>query len=346
MERIYELANKLSSIAAVSGQEYTGLEQLTELCSGYFDSYETTPVGSFIGRINCSKEGAKTLLLDAHFDEVGFIVSEICEGGFLKVVNIGGIDPRILSASEVLIHGKQTFTGIFTSKPPHLQEKSDKDKPLKLTDLAIDTGYSKEKLEKIVSIGTPISYRSPVTRLQGDYIAGKSFDDRICITAILRALEMLKGKDLPVNIAVQFSGGEETGYKGAITSSYRISPDYAVVLDVANVYVPNSPIYLKDIKTGGGIKISYSAQTSRRLTNIAVRTAEKNNIKYQLDAEPNNTGTNSSAVQTSSGGIPTVLVSVPLKNMHTANEVVDLSDVLEAAKFIREFAIELGHSGF
>ncbi len=341
MERIYELACAFSELHAVSGQEYTGMERIAELCKGYFDSYEVTPVGSFIGRINCGKANAKTLLLDAHIDEVGFIVSEICEGGFLKVVNIGGIDPRILSASEVNIYGKKTITGIFTSKPPHLQEKDELEKPMKLEDLAIDTGYSKEQLEEIVSIGTPVGYRSPVVRLQGDYIAGKSFDDRICAVSILRALEMLKGKDLPVNIAVEFSGGEETGYKGAATSSFRIAPDYAIVLDVTNAYVPDAPVYRKDIKMGAGASISYSAQTNRALTVKAVETAKKNGIPYQVFAEPNHTGTNSGTIQTAHGGIPTVLISIPLKNMHTANEVVTLSDVFETSRLISALALSL-----
>ncbi|OGO87429.1 MAG: hypothetical protein A2Y15_06905 [Clostridiales bacterium GWF2_36_10] len=339
MERLYELACKLTSIPAVSGREDMGMQQLAELCAGYFDNYEITPVGSFIGRINCGKEGAKTLLLDAHFDEIGFMVTEICDGGFLKVVNVGGIDPRILSASEVLIHGKITIQGIFTSKPPHLQEEGESSKPMKLENLAIDTCYTKQQLEEIVKIGTPVSFRSTVERLQGDYIVGKSFDDRICISAILRALELLKGKDLPVNIAVQFSGGEEIGYKGATTSSYRIAPDYAVVLDVTNAYVPEAPIYRKGIKTGGGGSISYSAQTNRPLTEKAVAIAKENNIPYQLFAEPNKTGTNSNAVQTSRGGIPTVLISIPLKNMHTANEIVTLSDVLEVSRLVSEFAL-------
>lgn len=341
MKRIYELACALSSIVAVSGREDMGMGQLSELCTDYFDSYEITPIGSFIGRINCGKENAKTLLLDAHFDEVGFMVSDICDGGFLKFVNIGGIDPRILSASEVLIHGKKTIPGVFTSKPPHLQEPGESKKAMKLEDLAIDTCYTKEQLEEIVKIGTPISYRATVERLQDDSIVGKSFDDRICIVSILRALELLKGKELPINIAVQFSGGEETGYKGAMTSSYRIAPDYAVVLDVTNAYVPDAPIYRKGTVIGGGGSISYSAQTNRMLTDMTVTVAREKNIPIQLFAEANRTGTNSGAVQTSRDGIPTVLISIPLKNMHTANEIIKISDVLEVSKLISKLTLAL-----
>ncbi|PKM62969.1 MAG: hypothetical protein CVU97_02755, partial [Firmicutes bacterium HGW-Firmicutes-21] len=248
---------------------------------------------------------------------------------------------RILSASEVNIYGKQTILGIFTSMPPHLQEPGDSEKAMKLTDLAIDTGYSKERLEDIVAIGTPVGYRSPVARLQNDNITGKSFDDRIGITAILRAIELLKGKALPVNIAVQLSVGEETGYKGAITGSYHVAPDFAVVLDVTNAYVPEAPVYRKRIRMGEGGSISYSARTSRRLTDRAVAVAKDKGIPYQLFAEPNNTGTNSGAIQTSREGVPTVLISVPLKNMHTANEIVMLSDVLNVSRLISELTLSL-----
>jgi endoglucanase len=152
----------------------------------------------------------------------------------------------------------------------------------------------------------------------------------------------LEDKELPVYIAVEFSGGEETGYKGATTASFRIAPDYAIVLDVTNAYVPDAPVYRKDIKMGGGGSISYSAQTNRALTIKTVETAKKNGIPYQVFAEPNHTGTNSGAVQTSHGGIPTVLISIPLKNMHTANEVVTLSDVYETSRLICELALSLG----
>ncbi len=341
MERIFELACRLSCIPAISGREDMGLEQLADLCSGYFDSYETTPVGSLIGRISCGTQGAKTLLLDAHLDEIGFMVTEITEEGFLKVTNIGGIDPRILSASEVLVYGKETIPGIFTSIPPHLHEPGDIDKEMKLSDLAIDTGFSKEQLEKIVAVGSPAGYRSPVERLQGGFITGKSFDDRICIAAILRSLELLKKKQLPVNIAVLFSGGEETGYKGALTGSYNAAPDFALVLDVTNAFVPEAPVYRKRIRVGDGPSISYSAKTSRRMTDRAVLVAKNKSIPYQLFAEPNNTGTNSSAVQTAREGIPTVLISVPLKNMHTANEVVLLDDVFNTSKLVSEIILSL-----
>ena len=341
MERIFELIYELSAIPAVSGREDTGLDRLTELCGSFFDSTDTTPTGSFIGYKGCGIAGAKTLLLDAHLDEVGFMVTEILDGGFLRVVNIGGIDPRILSASEVNIYGEETIKGIFTSIPPHLQEPGDDKKAMKLTDLAIDTGLCSERLNELVQTGNPVGYFSPVTKLQNDYITGKSFDDRICIAAILRALELLKDKALPVNIVAQFSGGEEIGYKGATTGSYKTAPDYAVVLDVTNAYVPNAPAYRKRIRTGGGASITYSARTHRALTDKAVSVAKQEGIPHMLFAEPNNTGTNSSAVQTSRDGIPTVLISVPLKYMHTANEVVKLSDVLAVSRLVSGLALAL-----
>lgn len=342
MDRIYEIAKELTAIPGVSGDESRSFPYLEKTLAGKFDDFGFTPVGSYFGIRKSKKKNAKTVLFDAHLDTIGFIVTKICDGGFLKVMMVGRTAEKNLSASEVWIYGKRTIPGVFASKPPHLQEPGESEKKLSIDDLSIDTGLSKEELEEIVRIGTFVGFKADCEKLSDNVIVSPSFDDRICAACILRALELVEGEDISVNAAFQFSAGEETGYKGAMTTAYRIAPDYAIVLDVCNAYVPGAREARKAVQIGKGCSLSYSAQTNRELTEFTRTLAEKNGIALQFLAEPGATGTNSNVIQTGHGGVPTVLLSIPLKNMHTANEVADLRDCEETAKLLAEFLRNIG----
>ena len=150
----------------------------------------------------------------------------------------------------------------------------------------------------------------------------------------MRALSSIDRNELNVDVAFQFSGNEETGYKGATTTAYRLNPDKAIVVDVTHAFVPGAPKVREGIKAGNGADICFSPQTNREFTKYAVSVAEENKIPYQLSAAPVRTGTNSNAIQTTRNGIPTLLVSIPLKNMHTMSETVDLNDALAVSSLI------------
>ena len=138
MNETFARIARLTALAAISGRENACFAQLREQTEGLFDEYITTPTGSFAGIIRCGKADAPLLLLDAHIDEIGFVVTEICDGGFLRAAAVGGIDTRVLSASEVTVYGKEAIRGVFTSKPPHLQEAGESRKKIELRDLYID----------------------------------------------------------------------------------------------------------------------------------------------------------------------------------------------------------------
>ena len=292
MERIYELAKQLTALPGVSGDEQRALGQVRELLGGSFDETFCTPVSSFWGIRRSKNPSAGTVLLDAHLDTVGFIVTAVCDGGFLKVAPVGRIAEKNLSAAEVWIYGEKTIPGVFAAKPPHLQEPGESEKKMSLSDFAIDTGYTRE------------------------------------------TLELLGDEDVGLHIAFQFSAREEQGYKGAMTTAYRVDPDMAIVMDVGHAYVPGAPERRKTAVAGKGCLLSYAPQTSRALTVWAERVAKEEGVPVQPVAEPGRTGTNSNAVQTTRGGIPVCLLSVPLKNMHTANEVADLRDARAAADLV------------
>ena len=343
MEKLKELIKAFTSYPGVTGNEFMALDGLSEYIGslGVFDETGKTELGSFYGIIRCGKKDAKLLLCDAHIDTVGCVVSEICEGGFLKVSNVGGIAAKILSSAKVNIYGKKTLRGVFASKPPHLQTAGESEKKLEIPDMLIDTGLSKEELEKYVRVGTPVGFSAEMTDLANNIVVGASFDDRLCGAVVVRALMDIDRKNLDCDIAFQFSSGEETDGRGAITTAYRLNPDYAIVLDVTHAFVKGAPKYLECTKAGEGCDLCYSPQTNRAFTKKAALLAEKNSIPVQFSACPRSTGTNSNDIQTLRSGIPTVLISVPLKNMHTMSEIVDLRDAVAAARLVKAIAEDM-----
>ena len=342
MEKVLEFAKQLCALPSVSGFEEMAFEGLEAICKDMFDETYTNPAGSFTGVIRCGKKDAKILLLDAHLDEIGFIVSRVYDDGFLSVVRAGGVDPRVLSAAEVTVYGKRTVKGVFTSKPPHLQAPGESAKKIELDDLYIDTGLTGEELKSLVRIGDCANARSPITELKNNYIMGKSLDDKICIAQILRAVQLIDRSKLGVDIYCLFSSGEEIGGKGAITGAFSIDADWAVALDVCNCFMPKGRESLKELRPGRGSVISYSSTTNRRVTTLLMDTARKYGIKFQPKGEPGHTGTNAHHIQISHSGIPCTNMSVPLRYMHTPVEVINLEDVKTGAEILARFAEDLG----
>lgn len=336
MEKLYSLVENFTTYPGVSGFEdyaFNGLREYVEQL-GIFDEMGTTPVGSFYGIMRCGKENAPLVLCDAHLDTVGFVVTELCEGGFLRIANIGGIAAKILPATDILIYGEETIRGVFASKPPHLQEPGESEKKMEVTEIFIDTGMPLDELKKIVRVGTPCGFPCKLTKLLGENLAGAGFDDRLCGAAIVRAIMMLDKTKLNVDVAFQFSGGEEIGYKGASTCTYQLNPDKAIVIDVTHAFVPGAPKTREGVRAGKGGDICFSPQTNRAWTKYAISVAEREGIPYQLSAAPGRTGTNSNAVQTAGSGTPTFLVSIPLKNMHTMSEIVDMNDAFNTSRLV------------
>ncbi|MBE6836584.1 MAG: M42 family metallopeptidase [Ruminococcus sp.] len=325
-----DLIFDLISSTGVSGDEFPASETAEkELCK--FCETEIDHFGNVIGCRGKIDDKKATLLLDAHIDEIGFIVTYITDDGFLKVSNCGGIDRRLLLAQQVTIFGKEKITGIITSTPPHLEE-DDKKVP-KIDDIYIDTGLSKEECEKIVSLGDRVIIANKPISLQGDRISGKSLDDRCGVAVILRALELVKDKNLPVNVVVCFSAQEETGERGAKISAFKIQPDFAVAIDVSFALTADDKEY-KCGKLGQGPMIGIAPSLSKEFSNRLVDLAKSEEIPFQLEVMNGETGTNADCIGVTGKGVKTVTLSVPLKYMHTPVEVISIEDIENSAKLV------------
>ncbi|MBQ7700022.1 MAG: M20/M25/M40 family metallo-hydrolase [Clostridia bacterium] len=341
MADLFDLASRLTCGCSVSGFEHGQEDALRYIRDKYFDEMRREPAGSYVFIRHAKKPGYPRIMFDAHMDEVGMMVTEILENGFLRFTNIGGLDTRILQAADVTIYGKETLYGVIVSTPPHLQT-GDRTVLPKIDQLMIDTGLSKEKAEELIPIGTPVGYRFKLTKLQNGRICGKGFDDKICAVAGIAAIEQLINEGYEGELILLLSTKEEIS-RAVVAAVYEIKPDYAIVSDVCCAWVPECG---KDAKrkttVGDGPEISLSAITDVRLTKRLIEFAKKNNYKHTVCVEATSTGTNANDIPLVGLGVPTVLISIPLKNMHTYSEVVSLQDVADTASLAAGFIKELG----
>ena len=332
-----QLIFSLCSLMSVSGHESEEKEALLSLVGDCFDEYRRDAVGNHLFIKRSSKPNAPSLLIDTHFDEIGMLVTEIKDGGFLSVTSVGGLDPAIMQASEVRIYGKDTLTGIIASTPPHLKTKESAKKLKSIDELIIDTGYPKDELEKLVRVGTPVGFAPIYTEL-GDtsgLVAGKSFDNKACAAAAIYALSEIARDELAANVYLLLSCHEETVRIGGVApAAFDLEPDYAVVIDVNLARVPGTEP-ADTVEMGEGISICFSAITDKKLTNEVISLCEKNGIKHQRCAAPSSTGTNTTCLGIVGRGVPVADIGLPLKNMHTYTEVIDLDDAKTLSDFVK-----------
>ncbi len=342
MNEDIRLLKDLTLGMSISGFE-SGIEDIIyEIGRKYFDECVRDRGGNYHLIKHAKKENYKKFLIDTHIDEVGFIVTDIHEGGFLSVSQIGGVDVAVLSGSEVTIYGKQTLYGVICSTPPHLSE-GDRTVLPKMSDILIDTGYDKEYLEEIIDIGTPIKLKGEVTELLNDKICSEGLDDKICALAAINAVKLLNESSFDDELTVLFSVKEEVS-SAVTTGVYGTGTDVAIILDVCNSKIPDSG-KKKNIIMGGGACISISTATYPKLSKKAMECAREHSIPYSVAVEASGTGTNANDIALVGQGIPCVLISVPMRSMHTPSEVVSMKDVQCVSTLVKELLCTLSKEG-
>lgn len=329
MEKTKELLRKICSIPAVSGQEYTTLSSFKELCAPYFDSIESDNVGNVIMFKSCGKVGAKKMLIDAHLDTVGLMVSGYNKDcGTVSVCSIGGIDTRTLPSSEVTIYGKEVLYGVIGSTPPHLSK--DNAVP-EMESIIIDVGIKGDKLSELIPLGSFVTIKGDFCETNNDYVLSSGFDDRACLCSAI--LAVANATALEYDVYVIASTCEEIGKSGARPAVFTIKPDYTVAIDVGFGTEPDlDKRYCIDCK--GGPAVDISSLTNRDFSRAIIRLAKENNIPCQITVEPSGTGTNNDYISVTGQGCINGLLSLPLKSMHTSCESVNLQDVKHLADLL------------
>lgn len=331
-----ELLKKLSDIRAVAGRENMATEKITGLFQEYCDDVSADAFYNVIGLKKGQADKPGNVLITAHYDEIGLIITGIEDSGFLRFTAVGGVDAKAIGAMEVTVHGKEDLFGVIGVKPPHLIPPEDKDKGIKMEDMRIDIGYGGDKARELVSIGDMVSFNSPARELMNNRIAGKSMDNRSGVAALIEILKELQKFKHDDNVYVVATVQEELGLIGAICSSYSIKADLGIVIDVCHGDMPDAPSD-EAFPLGKGVAVAIGPIISRKHAKACIKLAKEENIPYQIDPEAGDTGTEAAAHAVAREGIPVILLSIPSKYMHTTVEMVSVDDVISTGRLAARY---------
>jgi len=337
-----ELLKQLTETPGVPGREERIREVVRKELESLVDEVRVDAMGNLIGFKR--GKGASKLMLDAHIDQIGFLVSHVEDKGFIRFVPLGGFDPRNLIARRAIVHGRQDRVGVmvYGGKPIHVQTEEERRRELKVSDFYIDLGLSKEEVAELVAIGDPITFEQTTIEM-GHLITGQCMDDRLCVYIMLEALRRLESHavDIYAVAAVQ----EEVGLRGTGPAAYGIAPDIGLALDVTLACdTPGSSDAEQITVLGGGAAIKImdsSVICHHKIVEFLKQLAEKHEIKYQMEILPRG-GTDGAAIQRTRMGIPAGVLSTPIRYVHTTVESAHKDDIEACIQLTARF-IESAH---
>lgn len=330
----------LTETHAPSGHEAPLRDVLRFEWADLIDTIETDKLGSLIGvkRATQPLTPPRKIMLAAHMDEIGLMVRQVVDG-FIFVHRISGIDNRVMPAQPVIVHGRRALPGIVATTPPHLLSGT-QNRYLSIDELVIDVGLPADEVDQLVRVGDLITPDAPMIELQGSRLAGKAMDDRCCVAAITLCLHELQHMHHRWDVYAAATVQEETGLLGATTAAYHIKPDIAIALDVG--FAPQPGVDQDSTREmNGGPALGIGANFHPGLIEKIRETARREEIKMQDEIIPAASGTDAWAIQVAMEGIPTALFSIPLRNMHSPVETVDLRDVQRAGRLLAHFIADL-----
>lgn len=330
----------LCSLAGPSGFEGQVAQAAAELLRPLTHQVRVDRMGSVVALRRCGKENAPRLLLDAHLDEIGFLVTGH-EDGFLRIAPLGGVDPRMLPDRELTILTDPPIPGVVACLPPHIQTREDMDKSQPMKELVVDVGLTQEEAQRLIPLGTPAVYRTGCTPLGEELMCGKALDDRACFAILLDVLEQLAGEELDVDLYILGSTQEETHSTGAITAAFGIMPQMCVAIDVTHGDSPDAPKD-KTFSLGGGPVIGVGPNCTRWMSRRLEEKAKELELEYQIEVMAGHSGTNGWDLQISREGVATAVLSLPLRYMHTPVETVSRTDMTACAQLLATFIRGIG----
>lgn len=335
---------KILETPSVTGTETAVAHLVRQRLAPVADSIETNVMGSVHATLKGKGKGP-SVMIAAHMDEVGLMVTYISDGGFLSVDAVGGVDAAILPGMRVDVHTDSgTFRGVVGRKPIHLISPDERKNVTPLDDLVIDLGMPAKQVKRLVQIGDVITYGVGFEEIGKGMAVSRGFDDKMGVYIAVRVMEELKkaggaSGDYVCATTVQ----EEIGLRGGTTSAYGVHPDVAIALDVTHAtdYPGIDPAKYGKLACGQGPVIARGPNINPVVFERLREAAKKANLHIQIEAEPRVTGTDAGAMQIQRGGKATGLVAVALRYMHTPTEVLALSDLEKCVKLLTQFILDL-----
>jgi endoglucanase len=301
------------------------------------DEMEQDGLGSLIGvkRATDPLDPPRKIMLAAHMDEIGMMVRDVVDG-FVLVYRISGVDNRVMPSQNVMVHGREALPGIVATKPPHLSSPEERKKYPTWDDLVVDVGLPADEVAEKVRPGDLVTVDAPMVDLNGRRVAAKALDDRACVAAVTTCLHALQGIQHHWDVYAAATVQEEVGLRGAATAAHTIDPDVAIALDVTFAAQPGVN---NDEATdlGGGPALSFGPNFHIKLYEAIKGSAAELEMTLQDDIITGRSGTDAWAIQVARQGVPTALLNVPIRNMHSSVETVDLRDIERAGRLLAHF---------
>ncbi|MCD8004794.1 MAG: M42 family peptidase [Oscillospiraceae bacterium] len=341
MERMRELLERLCALPAPSGFEGPAAGAAVELLEPLVERVTVDPLGNVIGLRPCGRAGAGTLLLDAHLDQVGLMVTGVQEG-FLRFVPIGGIDGRMLPGHPVVVLADPPLPGVVACLPPHILRGEERNRAVKIEELYIDVGLGQREAEQAAPVGTPCVFRPQCFPLGKGQVCGTSLDDRSCFVCLVRALELLEGAALDVDLCVVGSTREEAADGGVAAAMWRQAPRWCVAVDVTHARTPDAGETVWTGELGGGPAVGLGPNTTRWMGRRLLDKAGALGLPVQREVMSGSSGTNGWAMQISREGVATAVLSLPIKYMHSPVETLALEDMENLSHLLAAFIRNLG----
>lgn len=331
---------KLLHAPSPSGYEQPAQRVFRDYVAPFCDELTTDVMGNVFGRISGKGKDLPRVMIVGHTDEIGLQVKYIDDKGFLYFAAVGGVDAHLTPGKRVNVHtATGPLPGVIGKKPIHLMDTKDRETVVKLESQYIDIGAADKKAaQKLVRVGDAVTFESSFTRLQGDRVASRGFDDKAGCFVVAEVLRLVaaSGKKLPLDLYGVSSVQEEIGLRGGTTSCYTINPDVGICVEVD--FATDQPDVEKkhngEVALGKGPILARGANINPHLFELLQAAADKEKISIQHTATPRATGTDANVMQISRGGVATALVKIPLRYMHTPVETISLGDLEGAARLI------------
>lgn len=340
MNELKETLKSMISISGLSGYEQPIRDVISTTWKPLVDEISVSRLGSLhaLKRGN-SKAPRPSILLSTHMDAIGMIVTGIKEG-LLRFTEIGGIDPRILPGQLVTIHGRRDLPGVIIQPADHLLPPSQQGKPVAMEYLFVDSGLSYQEVDQLVQVGDLISFSQSPIEFQGNALAGHSLDNRASVAAVTECLLELSHTQHAWDVWAVASVQEEETMAGAITSPFQLKPQLAIAIDVTFAKGPGANDW-RSVPLSKGPSLGWGPNIHPYLYRHFVDLAEKLDIPYQKDYMPRHSGTDAYGMQVVAEGIPTMVISIPLRYMHTPVELIVMKDIERTGRLLAEMIARL-----
>ena len=340
MDDLLQFLKSLIRLPGLSGYETPVRTQIEAAWKPLCDKTSVSKLGS-LHALKCGNapEPRPALLLAAHMDAIGLIVTGVTDG-FLRITEIGSLDPRVLPGQPVIVHGRKQLPGIIVQPPTHLLPEKHRNRPAPLEYLLVDTGLEPGQVSRLVRTGDLVSFDQQPIELSEELMVGHTLDNRASVAALTVCLQILHGRQLQWDLWAVASVQEEVAYGGAVTSAFQLRPALAIAIDVTWGSSPGSPAH-KTYPIGKGITLGIGPIAHPHLHKSLKDLAKQLEIPYQIEAMPRYSATDADELQVTAEGIPTMWISIPLRYMHTPVEMVSLVDIERAGRLVAEFSAGL-----